>query len=152
MAEVFNVCVVGAGYVGLATGACLTHLGHQVVCVDKDEERLRGLRSGPIPFFEPGLEALLSRSVREGRLSFATGPDGLAGLLGETDVVFMAVGTPQRADGFADLSNVGAVARGIGRALAEASPTADFSEVDPYRMMRTGPSHAPFVAESFLVV
>ena len=119
MAEVFNVGVVGAGYVGLATGACLSHLGHEVVCIDEDEERIRGLEEGRMPFYEPGLEVLLSRGVREERLSFVAGPDGLAGLVGQIDVAFVAVGTPQAEDGSADLSNVGAVARGIGRALSE---------------------------------
>ena len=122
MAEVFNVGVVGAGYVGLVTGACLSHLGHEVVCIDEDEERIKGLEEGRMPFYEPGLEELLSRSVREERLSFAAGPDGLARLVCQLDVVFIAVNTPQAEDGSADLSNVGAVARGIGRALAEASP------------------------------
>ena len=120
MAEVFNVGVVGAGYVGLATGACLSHLGHEVVCIDEDEERIRGLEEGRMPFYEPGLEVLLSRGVREERLSFVAGPDGLAGLVGQVDVVFIAVGTPQAEDGSADLSSVGAVARRIGRALSEA--------------------------------
>ena len=119
MAEVFNVGVVGAGYVGLATGACLSHLGHEVVCIDEDEERIRGLEEGRMPFYEPGLEVLLSRGVREERLSFVAGPDGLAGLVGQVDVVFIAVGTPQAEDGSADLSSVGAVARRIGRALSE---------------------------------
>jgi UDPglucose 6-dehydrogenase len=115
----FNTGVVGAGYVGLATAACLSHLGHRVVCVDKDEERIRELNSGRIPFYEPGLEELVSRGIHGQRLSFA-GPDGLVRLVGETDVVFIAVDTPQGEDGTADLSNVGAVARSIGRALAEA--------------------------------
>ena len=119
MTEVFNVGVVGAGYVGLATGACLSHLGHRVVCVDVDEERIKGLDEGRMPFYGPGLEELLSRSVREERLSFVASPDGLAGLVGQIDVAFVAVGTPQAEDGSADLSNVGAVARGIGRALSE---------------------------------
>jgi UDPglucose 6-dehydrogenase len=119
MTEVFEIGVVGSGYVGLVTGACLAQLGHRVVCVDKEEERIRGLKSGRLPFYEPGLEELVSRGIREQRLSFA-GPDGLARLPGQTDVVFIAVDTPQGEDGSADLSNVGAVARGIGRALAEA--------------------------------
>jgi UDPglucose 6-dehydrogenase len=118
MTEVFNVGVVGAGYVGLATGACLSHFGHRVVCVEEDEERTRGLKEGLLPFYEPGLQELVSRGVEEQRLSFA-GPDGLAGLVGQIDVAFVAVGTPQAEDGSADLSNVGAVARGIGRALSE---------------------------------
>jgi UDPglucose 6-dehydrogenase len=119
VAEVFTTGVVGAGYVGLATAACLSHLGHSVVCVDRDEGRIRVLEEGRVPFYEPGLEELVSRGIHGERLSFA-GPDGLARLVGETDVVFIAVDTPQGEDGSADLSNVGEVARSIGRALAEA--------------------------------
>ena len=114
----FDIGVIGTGYVGLVTGTCLSHLGHRVVCVDKDEERVRELVSGRVPFYEPGLEDLVSRSVREERLSFA-GPGGLAGLTGEADVLFIAVDTPQGDDGSADLSSVAAVARDIGRALSE---------------------------------
>jgi UDPglucose 6-dehydrogenase len=120
MAEVFRTGVVGAGYVGLAKAACLSHLGHRVVCVDKDEERIRVLEESRVPFYEPGLEELVSRGVQGERLSFAA-PEDLARLVAETDVVFIAVDTPQGEDGSADLSNVGAVARSIGRALAEAS-------------------------------
>jgi UDPglucose 6-dehydrogenase len=116
--EEFRVGVVGAGYVGLVTGACLSHLGHRVVSVDRDEERVRGLRSGKMPFHEPGLEYLVHQSARAGSLTFA-GPDGLARLVAETDVVFIAVDTPQGQDGSADLSSVAAVARSIGRALSE---------------------------------
>jgi UDPglucose 6-dehydrogenase len=114
----FNLGVIGTGYVGLVTGTCLSHVGHRVVCVDKDEERIRELESGRVPFYEPGLEGLVSRSVREEKLSFA-GPGGLAGLTGEADVLFIAVDTPQGEDGSADLSSVAAVARNIGRALSE---------------------------------
>ena len=130
MSGVFNVGIVGAGYVGLATGACLAHLGYRVRCVDEDEERVEGLRSGQIPFYEPGLQELVSRGVRAGRLSFA-GSDGLARLVGEADVVFIAVGTPQRGDGSADLSNVAAVAREIGRALAQAETNRERSGERP---------------------
>jgi UDPglucose 6-dehydrogenase len=119
VAEVFRTGVVGAGYVGLATAACLSHLGHRVVCVDKDEGRIEVLEEGRVPFYEPGLEELVSQGIHAERLSFA-GPDGLARLAGETDLVFIAVDTPQGEGGSADLSNVGAVARSIGRALAEA--------------------------------
>jgi UDPglucose 6-dehydrogenase len=119
--EEFNVGVVGAGYVGLVTGACLSHLGHRVTCLDRDEERLTGLAEGRMPFYEPGLEELVSRGVHNGRLAFA-GPDGMADLIGNADVVFIAVDTPQGQDGSADLSSVAAVARSIGRALAEAYP------------------------------
>jgi UDPglucose 6-dehydrogenase len=117
MTGAFNVGVVGSGYVGLVTGACLAHLGHRVTCVDRDEERIRGLESGRMPVYEPGLEELVSRGVRRKRLYFA-GSEDLAGLVGEADVVFISVDTPQGKDGSADLSNVAAVARGIGRALA----------------------------------
>jgi UDPglucose 6-dehydrogenase len=85
-AEVFRTGVVGVGYVGLATAACLSHLGHSVLCVDKDEERTRALEKGRVPFYEPGLEELVPRGIHAERLSFA-GPDGLPRLVGETDVV-----------------------------------------------------------------
>jgi UDPglucose 6-dehydrogenase len=114
----FDLGVIGTGYVGLVTGTCLSHLGHRVVCVDKDEERISALKAARMPFYEPGLEELVSRNVREERLSFA-GPGGLAELTGEADVLFIAVDTPQGDDGSADLSSVAAVARDIGRALAE---------------------------------
>jgi UDPglucose 6-dehydrogenase len=119
VAEVFRTGVVGAGHVGLATAACLSHLGHQVTCVDRDEERIEVLQEGRLPFYEPGLEELISRSIHAERLSFAC-PDCLARLAGEADVVFIAVGTPQAEEGSADLSSVAEVARSIGRALAEA--------------------------------
>jgi UDPglucose 6-dehydrogenase len=118
MTEVFNANVVGAGHVGLVTGACLSHLGHRVTCVDSNEERIMALKSGRMPVYEPSLEELVCRGVRNARLFFA-GSDDLARLLGEADVVFIAVDTPRGEDGSADLSNVAAVARGIGRALAE---------------------------------
>jgi len=117
--EEFNVGVVGAGYVGLVTGACLAHLGHRVTCVDRDEERVAGLVEGRIPFYEPGLEEVVEAGARRRRLRFT--PD-LPGAVQEADVVFIAVDTPQGDDGAADLSSVGEVARSIGRALAEASP------------------------------
>jgi UDPglucose 6-dehydrogenase len=117
----FDVGVVGSGYVGLVTGACLSHLGHRVRCVDKDEDCVRGLSSGRMPFYEPGLKDLMSRGMRSGRLSFA-GLEGLAELAREGEVIFIAVDTPQGESGSADLSSVAAVARSIGRTLAQASP------------------------------
>ena len=119
MTEEFNVGVVGAGYVGLVTGACLAHLGHRVTCVDRDEERVAGLAEGRIPFYEPGLEEVVEGGARRRRLRFT--PD-LPGVVQEADLIFIAVDTPQGDEGAADLSSVGAVARSIGRALAEASP------------------------------
>ncbi len=112
--EEFKVGVVGAGYVGLVTGACLAHVGHRVVCVDKNEDRVAELSEGRVPIYEPGLEELLSRDG--GRLSFAT---DLPAAVRSSDVLFVAVDTPSGEDGSANLSSVGAVARSVGRALAE---------------------------------
>jgi len=111
----FNVGVVGAGYVGLVTGACLAHVGHRVVCVDKDEGRVAELSEGRVPIYEPGLEEMIARARK--RLSFSTElPEVVRG----SDVVFVAVNTPLGKDGSADLSSVASVARAVGRALAEA--------------------------------
>jgi UDPglucose 6-dehydrogenase len=120
--EEFNVGVVGAGYVGIVTGACLAQIGHRVTCVDRDAGRVADLEQGRMPIFEPGLEELVVRNVRQGQLRFTT---DLPEVAREADILFIAVDTPQRGDGSADLSSVGEVARGIGRALAEAPPRAD---------------------------
>jgi UDPglucose 6-dehydrogenase len=101
----------------LVTGACLAFVGHRVACVDKDEGRIARLRRGEMPLYEPGLEEMVSQQMRTGRLTFAGGIDEV---VREADVVFIAVDTPRGDDGAADLSNVGAVARNIGRTLAEA--------------------------------
>lgn len=114
----FNVGVVGAGYVGLVTGACLAHVGHRVTCVDKDEGRIEGLSESRMPIYEPGLEELVVRGLRRGSIAFET---DLSGVVREADVLFIAVETPQQEDGSADLSSVAAVARSVGRYLAEAS-------------------------------
>ena len=116
MIEEFKVGVVGAGYVGLVTGACLAHVGHRVVCVDKNEERVSGLENGVMPIYEPNLEEMVARGADRERLSFST---DLPGMVRASDIVFIAVDTPQGEDGSADLSSVAAVARSIGRALAE---------------------------------
>ena len=117
--EGFQVGIVGSGYVGLVTGACLAHLGHRVRCVDKDVDRVKKLASAKMPFYEPGLEELITRGVRSKRLSFADS-EALSQLVRDAEVLFIAVDTPQGHDGSADLSSVAAVARSIGRALAEA--------------------------------
>jgi UDPglucose 6-dehydrogenase len=115
--EEFRVGVVGAGYVGLVTGACLAHVGHRVVCVDKNEERISELENGVMPIYEPNLDEMVARGVERDRLSFSIElPEVVRG----SDIVFIAVDTPQGDDGSADLSSVAAVARSIGRALAEA--------------------------------
>ena len=109
-----NVCVIGSGYVGLVTGACFAEFGVQVVCADNDAEKVSGLEKGVIPIYEPGLDDLVARNVREGRLSFTTDTaEAVRGAL----VIFIAVPTPSRPDGGTDLTYVEAVAREIGRTM-----------------------------------
>ena len=115
----FDVGVVGTGYVGLATGACLAYVGHRVTCLDNNQERVADLREGRVPFYEPGLHELIAKSA--GRLRFA-GSERLTEVVRGSDVLFVAVGTPQGGDGSADLSNVANVARAIGRALGGSTP------------------------------
>ncbi len=106
-----RVAMIGTGYVGLVSGACFADFGHHVTCIDKDQEKVDMLRSGGIPIYEPGLDQLVQRNVREERLSFDT---DLTQAVKEADAVFIAVGTPsRRGDGFADLSYVHAAAKEI---------------------------------------
>jgi UDPglucose 6-dehydrogenase len=109
-----NIGVVGSGYVGLVVGACLAENGNSVVCVDSDAAKVERLKRGEIPIYEPGLNEMVPRNVAEERLSFTT---DLAGVVRRSEVVFIAVGTPQDEDGSADLTHVLDVARGIGRAM-----------------------------------
>src|SRR5437667_3487617 len=112
-----HIAMIGAGYVGLVSGACFSDFGHQVICIDKDEERIAALRSGEIPIHEPGLGDLVARNVRQGRLAF---DDQVKPAVSNADVVFIAVGTPsRRGDGHADLSYVFAAAREIARSLSK---------------------------------
>jgi UDPglucose 6-dehydrogenase len=109
-----NICVVGAGYVGLVTGACFAEFGIDVTCVDADQGRIARLQTGEVPIFEPGLEELVRKNLREGRLRFTTQlGEGVQRAL----VVFLAVGTPPREDGSADLRFVDQVAREIALAM-----------------------------------
>src|SRR5512143_1168656 len=105
-----NICMVGTGYVGLVTGAGLADLGMDVICVDKDEAKIASLSRGLIPIYEPGLEELVARNERKGRLRFTT--DLQAGIESAL-VIFTAVGTPPRPDGTADLTFVRQVARAV---------------------------------------
>lgn len=105
-----NISVIGAGYVGLVTGACFAEFGINVTCVDMDEARIESLTKGTPPFYEPGLEELMRKNMNEGRLQF-TGDTAKA--VRDSEIIFIAVGTPSRADGSADLSYVDAVARTI---------------------------------------
>ncbi|MDE2796130.1 MAG: UDP-glucose/GDP-mannose dehydrogenase family protein [Gemmatimonadota bacterium] len=109
-----KIAVLGSGYVGLTTGACLAETGNDVICVDILEERVELLKRGEVPFFEPGLAALVSRNLDEGRLSFTT---DVSGAVRASRIIFIAVGTPPGDDGSADLQYVLAAARDIGRAM-----------------------------------
>jgi len=109
-----KIAVVGTGYVGLVVGACLAETGNDVVCVDVDEEKIDELRRGRVPIFEPGLEPLVARNLEAGRLRFTT---DLPAAVQASEILFIAVGTPQDEDGSADLKHVLQVARDVGRAM-----------------------------------
>ena len=110
-----KIAMIGAGYVGLVSGVCFSDFGHDVICVDKNPEKIEALRRGEVPIFEPGLEALMAKNVASGRLTFTL---DLAEAVAGADAVFIAVGTPtRRGDGHADLSYVMQAAEEIGRAL-----------------------------------
>jgi UDPglucose 6-dehydrogenase len=121
-----KVCVVGCGYVGLVTGACLADIGHHVCCVDNDQNKISMLQSGKIPIYEPGLDAMVHRNVKKKRLSFApTLAEGMQG----AQIVFIAVGTPPRPDGSADLTFIETVAREIATHLKSYTVVAEKSTV-----------------------
>ena len=109
-----KLAVVGTGYVGLVSGVCFAHLGHHVVCVDKQEERIARLNSGEVPIYEPGLKEMMDASAAAGRLRFTT---GLQEAVHHADIVILAVGTPSLPSGEADLSFIEAAAREIGQAM-----------------------------------
>src|ERR1700709_1290990 len=110
-----RITIIGAGYVGLVSGACFADFDHQVTCVDKDASKISALQRGKIPIFEPDLDRLVQSNVKNGRLDFAT---DLTGPVREADAVFIAVGTPsRRGDGHADLSYVYAASREIAAAV-----------------------------------
>jgi len=155
-----RVAMIGTGYVGLVSGACFADFGHEVVCVDKDASKVETLNAGGIPIYEPGLDLLVQRNVREDRLSFT---QNLKEAVRAADAVFIAVGTPsRRGDGFADLSYVYAAAKEIAevmdgytvvvtkstvpvgtgdeveRIIRETRPDADFSVVSNPEFLREG--------------
>ena len=109
-----NICVVGSGYVGLVTGACLADFGMNVVGVDKDVDKVEALQRCEIPIYEPGLATVVRTNMDEGRLRFTT---ELGPAIEEAQAIFIAVGTPSRPDGSADLSFVEQVAKSIGEHL-----------------------------------
>jgi UDPglucose 6-dehydrogenase len=109
-----NIAIVGTGYVGLVTGTCFADMGINVTCVDVDKAKIEGLRQGRVPIYEPGLEALVSKNHKAGRLRFST---SLEEVVDDVEVIFSAVGTPPDEDGSADLHYVLDVARSIGRCM-----------------------------------
>ncbi|NJR38134.1 MAG: UDP-glucose/GDP-mannose dehydrogenase family protein [Leptolyngbyaceae cyanobacterium CSU_1_4] len=109
-----KVCVVGTGYVGLVTGACLAHVGHHVICVDNNEVKVALMQSGRLPIYEPGLLEIVQPAVRAGRLQFTT---DLGTAIAQSTIIFIAVGTPALPTGESDTRYVEAVAQGIGAHL-----------------------------------
>ena len=109
-----NIAVVGTGYVGLVSGACFAEMGAVVTCVDVDRKKVEMLRSGVLPIYEPGLEDIVARNHREGRLEFS---EDLSSCIDSVEIVFIAVGTPPDEDGSADLSHVLEVASSVGRLM-----------------------------------
>ena len=169
-----NVVMIGAGYVGLVSGACFAEFGASVVCVDKDESRIDALRRGEIPIYEPGLDDLVERNVQAGRLAFAT---DLAEPVGGADLVFIAVGTPtRRGDGYADLKYVYAAAeevaaylqhytvivdkstvpvgtaREVERVIRKANPDADFDVASNPEFLREGSAITDFMRPDRVVL
>lgn len=155
-----KICMIGAGYVGLVSAVCFSEFGWTVSCIDKDEGRLDELRAGRSPIYEPGLDALMTRNMDAGRLSFS---DNLGQAVADADVVFLAVGTPmRRGDGYADLTYVYdavdeiaphlngftvivtkstvpvGTSREIERRLHEANPKADFAVCSNPEFLREG--------------
>ena len=170
-----RITMIGTGYVGLVTGACLAEFGHQVICMDKDEAKIASLREGGIPIYEPGLDALVAKNVREGRLAFST---EMAEAVGAAQAVFIAVGTPssRRGDGYADLTYIHAAARElavhltgytvvvdkstvpvgtarqVARIIREANPQADFDVVSNPEFLREGAAINDFMRPDRVVL
>lgn len=125
-----NICVIGSGYVGLVTGACLAECGHRVICVDSDRTKIAALRAGKVPIYEPGLKPLIAKHKKAGTLAFETSIAAAMSRKGRpVEVIFVAVGTPPRADGSADLSSVETVAREVAQNLKAYTLIVDKSTV-----------------------
>jgi UDPglucose 6-dehydrogenase len=141
-----KIAVIGTGYVGLVTGTCLAETGHRVTCVDVDQRKITLLRAGGIPIYEPGLEELVKRNVRDGRLDFTT---VTADAVRDVDVAFIAVGTPPGETGEADLSYVLVAAEEIGRHIGRYTVIVNKSTVpvgsaDKVAGVVAGVAKAPF--------
>lgn len=169
-----KITMIGAGYVGLVSGVCFADFGHDVICLDKDEGKIQALKQGQIPIFEPGLDHLVASNVASGRLSFTT---DLKSAVAESDVIFIAVGTPsRRGDGHADLSYVYAAAQEIAgnlkgftvvvtkstvpvgtgdeveRIIRETNPEADVAVVSNPEFLREGAAIEDFKRPDRIVV
>jgi len=170
-----KITIIGTGYVGLVTGACLAEFGHSITCMDKDENKISSLLAGEIPIYEPGLDTLVQKNVEEGRLHFTT---ELAESVGGAAAVFIAVGTPasRRGDGYADLTYIYAAAkelavhlndytividkstvpvgtaRQVERLIREANPDADFDMVSNPEFLREGAAISDFQRPDRVVV
>lgn len=169
-----KIAIIGTGYVGLVSGACLAEFGWDVVCIDKNEERVKRLKEGVMPIYEPGLEELVSKNVREGRLSFSL---DYAPYVEEADAVFISVGTPsRRGDGHADLSYVYeaagetakhlsgytvivdkstvpvGTARQVEKIIREIDPEADFDVASNPEFLREGSAIEDFMRPDRVVI
>ena len=121
-----QIAVFGSGYVGLVAGACFADIGNDVICVDIDKNKIDQLNQGKVPIFEPGLDDIIKRNVKEERLSFTT--DKISAIQ-KSQVIFIAVGTPPDEDGSADLKHVLDVAKSIGKNLDKFKVIVDKSTV-----------------------
>jgi UDPglucose 6-dehydrogenase len=144
-----KIAVVGTGYVGLVVGACLSETGNDVVCVDKDGDKISMLQAGRMPIYEPGLEEMVRRNHSEDRLKFTT---DLVSSVRASEIVFIAVGTPQGEDGSADLQHVLAVAREVGRAIDKYTVIVDKSTVPVGTAKRVHAEVASQTTQPFSVV
>jgi UDPglucose 6-dehydrogenase len=121
-----NIAVVGTGYVGLVTGTCLAETGNNVVCVDINEEKVKMMKSGQVPIYEPHLDVLFERNIKAGRLSFTT---SLPEAVEKAKIIFLALPTPPGEDGSADLSYILGVANDLGKIIKEYKVIVDKSTV-----------------------
>ena len=111
-----KIAVIGTGYVGLVTGTCMAEMGHQVICLDVNEDKVARLQRGEVPIYEPGLHEMIERNIASGRLGFTTDYEQA---VGTSLVCFIAVDAPTGPNGEADLTNVRKVARSIGECMPE---------------------------------
>jgi len=170
-----RITMIGTGYVGLVTGTCFAEFGHHVTCVDKIEDKISLLEEGKIPIYEPGLDALVAKTVSEGRLKFTTSLDDA---IPEAEAIFIAVGTPssRRGDGYADLTYIYAAAkeiahylqnytiivdkstvpvgtaRQVARIISEENPEADFDVASNPEFLREGAAISDFMRPDRVVI